>query len=206
MSVCPDISNNVSPALVVGIEVKKVPEETKSWVQSFGIIDGGLELMKEAWPSLEHKFSVRRSAIELAGDAGTNKPTIYLGHHRYPAILLKKHPVDLLAVENGYLKTPPIKYSRTAWTNLVEGTPQECRPRVVVETWPASAQMWRQGPICKAHTTVWKEMGYTTRCRVVNATEVGGAVNQERLIVARVHVHWDHLWRWGRFEAGLEVT
>jgi hypothetical protein len=51
----------------MGIEVKKVPEETKSWVQSFGIIDGGLELMKEAWPSLEHKFSVRHNAINLSG-------------------------------------------------------------------------------------------------------------------------------------------
>ena len=86
-----------------------------------------------------------------------NKPTVYLGHHRYPAsTLLKKHPVDLLAVESGYLETPQTKYSRTTWSNLVEGTPQECPPRVVSETWPASAQMWRQGPICKSHTTMWK--------------------------------------------------
>jgi hypothetical protein len=49
-------------------------------------------------------------------------------------------------------------------------------------------------------------MGDTTRCRVVNETEVGGAINQEWLIVARVHRHWDHLWRWGQFEAGQEVT
>ena len=189
MSLFLDASNDASPAVVVGSEVKKVPEETQSWVQSFGIIDGGLELMKEAWLLLEHKFSVRRSAIELAGDTGTNKPTVYLGHHRYPVTLLKKHPVDLLAVENGYLKTPPIKYSQMAWTNLVQETPQECRPHIVIKTWPARAQMWRQVPLCKSHTTVWKEMGYTTRCRVANVTEVGGVINQERLIVARVHVY-----------------
>jgi hypothetical protein len=76
--------------------------------------DSSLELMNEAWPLLEHKFSVRQSTIELAGDTGTNKPTVYLGHHRYLATLLKKHPVDLLAVESGYLKTPPTKYSRMA--------------------------------------------------------------------------------------------
>jgi hypothetical protein len=162
--------------------------------------------MKEAWPSLEHKFSVRRNGIELVCDVGASQPAVYFGHHRYPSTLLKKHPVDLLAVESGYLKTPPTKYSRTAWSTLVEGTPQECQPRVVIETWPASAQMWRQGPICKSHTTVWKEMRYTTRCCVVNATEVGGAINQERLIVARVHRFWDHLWRWGQFESGQEVT
>jgi hypothetical protein len=49
-------------------------------------------------------------------------------------------------------------------------------------------------------------IGYTTTCHVINATEIGGAINQERLIVARVHHFWGHLWRWGQFEAGQEVT
>jgi hypothetical protein len=51
-----EASRDDGPPVVVGIEVKRVPEDTKSWVQSFGIINGGLELMKEAWPLLEHKF------------------------------------------------------------------------------------------------------------------------------------------------------
>jgi hypothetical protein len=49
-------------------------------------------------------------------------------------------------------------------------------------------------------------MGYTTRCRVINAVEVGGAINQERLLVACVHAFWNHLWTWGDLEAGEEVT
>jgi hypothetical protein len=44
------------------------------------------------------------------------------------------------------------------------------------------------------------------RCRVINAVEVGGAINQERLLVARVHAFWNHLWTWGDLEAGEEVT
>jgi hypothetical protein len=62
----------------MGVEVKKFPEETKSWAQIFGIIDCGLELMKEAWPLLEHKFSMRHDAIELSGGDGSVKPTMYL--------------------------------------------------------------------------------------------------------------------------------
>ena len=59
--------------VVVGVEVKKITEDAKSWIQSFGVIDGGLELMRYAWPSLDHKFSVRRNDTELLGDDGTTE-------------------------------------------------------------------------------------------------------------------------------------
>jgi hypothetical protein len=49
-------------------------------------------------------------------------PTIFLGHHRFPSDLLKKQPVDMLAIENGHLKIPPV----TAWKNVAEGTPVDC--------------------------------------------------------------------------------
>ncbi len=40
--------------VAVEIGVKQIPEQaTKSWVESFGIIDGGLELMRQACPGLE---------------------------------------------------------------------------------------------------------------------------------------------------------
>lgn len=183
--------------------MKKITEDAKPWIQSFGVIDGGLELMKYAWPFLDHKFSVRRNDTKLLGDDGRTE--IIRGHHRYPRDLLRRHPVDLLTIEQGHLTTPPPKYQRTSWEDLVEFSPKECRPRVLIETWPGTAQMWRQGPVCKGHTSVWAEMGYTTRCRLINATEVGGAIQQERLIVARVHAHWEHLWSWDNIEAGQEV-
>jgi hypothetical protein len=49
-------------------------------------------------------------------------------------------------------------------------------------------------------------MGYTTRCCVINAVDVGGAITKERLLVARVHAFLNHLWTWGDLEAGEEVT
>ena len=49
-------------AAVVVIEVQTAPVAVdKPWIRMFGIIDGGLEVMRLAWPNLEHMFSVRRS-------------------------------------------------------------------------------------------------------------------------------------------------
>jgi hypothetical protein len=57
----------------VGVKVKKITEDAKSWIQSFGIIDGGLELMRYAWPSLDYKLSIQRKDMKLLGDDGTTK-------------------------------------------------------------------------------------------------------------------------------------
>jgi hypothetical protein len=65
-----------SAHVAVGIEVKQIPEATKSWVLSFGIIDGGLELMRQAWPASEHKFSIRPNDIALSNDGDLPGPTI----------------------------------------------------------------------------------------------------------------------------------
>jgi hypothetical protein len=74
-----------SSSVAVGVEVKQMSGGAKSWIQSFGVIDGGLELMKYAWPSLDHKFSVRRNDTKLVGD--NSKTVVVLGHHRYPTDL-----------------------------------------------------------------------------------------------------------------------
>jgi hypothetical protein len=96
----PLYSSNVA----IGVEVKQMTGDATSWVESFGVIDGGLELMKYAWPSLDHKFLVRRNDTKLISDDG--KAEVVLGHHWYPSNLLRKHPVDPLTVEQGHLKAP----------------------------------------------------------------------------------------------------
>jgi hypothetical protein len=78
----------------------------KLWIQSFGVIDEGLELMKYAWPSLDHKYLVRRNNTTLINDDA--KTEVVLGHHRYPKDLLRKNTVDLLTVEQGHLNSPPV--------------------------------------------------------------------------------------------------
>jgi hypothetical protein len=49
---------------IVGVEVAMAPLTAEPWVRSCGVIDGGFEVMRAAWPKLEHVFSVRRSDQE----------------------------------------------------------------------------------------------------------------------------------------------
>jgi hypothetical protein len=43
---------------VVGMEVWDAPANVQSWVATFSVLDGGLELMGASWPELHHKFSI----------------------------------------------------------------------------------------------------------------------------------------------------
>jgi hypothetical protein len=45
----------------VGVEVRTAPLAYKTWVWSLGVIDGGVEVMRLAWPKLDHVFRDRRS-------------------------------------------------------------------------------------------------------------------------------------------------
>jgi hypothetical protein len=98
------------------------------------------------------------------------------GTHQHPAKLLNTHPVDMLIVEQGTCQFPPTSYLRTPWEDLVSKTCLKKRPRLILELWSANAQMWSKGPLCKARTTVWNDLEYHTRCRVMRATDIGGAI------------------------------
>jgi hypothetical protein len=130
----------------------------------------------------------------------------YPGDQRYPRKLLNRQPVDLLVVELGIDHRPPTTLKRSAWEDLVQHTYPRNRPRVVLETWTGSAQLWSSGPVCKGRTTVWDELGYTTRCRLIQATDVGGAIWQEKLVVARIQHKWAHAWSWSPVEARSDLV
>ena len=193
--------------VAVGVEVKTAPTAAEPWVTSLGVIDRGLELMRLAWPSLRHVFSVRRNEVKLPSPMETpTEPKVFQGVHRYSPILLNQQPVDLLVVDRGSQYQPPAHHGRTPWEVLVAATQPDRKSRLVIETWPASAQMWIKGPMSKARTTIWRELGYDTRCKVIRATDVGGAIRQDRLLVARVHLQWTHLWKWDATEGASEVV
>jgi hypothetical protein len=44
-----------------------------------------------------------------------------------------------------------------------------------------------------------------SRYKRINATNVGGAINQSRLLVARVKREWSHLWVWGTEETEIDI-
>ena len=187
------------------MEVRTAPLATEPWVRSYGVIDGGYETMRVAWPKLEHVFSVRRSEEKIEGEASPSPKQVLREPHRLPNKLLMDFPVDLLTIEQGHVTKPPLTYERTSWEKLISRTTADNRPRVVIESWPPNAQLWTKGPTCKSNITRWQEMKYVSRYKRVAATNVGGAVNQSRLLVARVRQEWSHLWLWNAEETEVDT-
>jgi hypothetical protein len=161
--------------------------------------------MRLAWPGLEHRFSVRRDQEDIPM-LGTQAPLkLVKGHHRFKPDLLVATPVDLLVIEQGYLTSPPTTFRRFGWENLVETTPASARPKVVIESYPHHGMIWAGGPMCKATMTRWHTLGYRSRCKLVGATEVGGAIRQGRLLIARVTTDHADSWMWGARESDPDV-
>lgn len=161
--------------------------------------------MRYAWPGLQHKFSVRRSLEAEFPDRDFTEPTVLEGGpHRYPKRLLRRLEVDLLVVDRGFQKDPPVNYRRLPWEQLVSGTPPRQRPEVVLEIWSPTAQLWQKGPMNKACVTRWTEAGFQSHCQLVQAVDVGGAIRQNRLVVARVRE--GRTWTWDSMDRDREVV
>lgn len=69
-----------------------------------------------------------------------------------------------------------------------------------MESWRSDAQLWRFGPMSKATTTRWTELGYNVHRRTINATSVGGAIDHDRLLVIRFRKHTGFRWDWESWE------
>jgi hypothetical protein len=104
-------------------------------------------------------------------------------------------------VEQGHLKKPTPTYKREPWEDLIEHTRPENRPKLVVETWPASAQLWIKGPMCKPVSFRWDKQGFESCCRLMCSTRYGGAIDQSWLIVVRVRRGLGLRWTWPEPEA-----
>jgi hypothetical protein len=188
------------------MEVRTAPLAVEPWVRSYGVIDGGFEVMRVAWPRLEHVFSVRRGNEETGQKGTSPKPRHVLYEpHRLPNTLLTSLPVDLLIIEQGSTTKPPLRNERNAWEKLISRTDRSYRPRVILESWAPNAQLWTKGPACKTTISLWHDLMYVTRLKRVLATNVGGATTQARLLVARVTYEWSHLWLWGTEETGADT-
>ncbi len=193
---------------VVGLEVRTAPPENEEqWSQSFGTLDGGIETMRMAWATLEHKFAVRRRNETIGHlEEGTSDAKVVPGPRRYPEHLLKNHPVGLLVVERGHIQRPEAVPKAEEWEKLVEGTALEHRPKIIIESWKATALMWSQGPTSKGVITRWRTLGYATRCRRIGATQVGGAITQNRLLVLRIEEAQEQRWKWPAIKLHSEVA
>ena len=168
---------------------------------SFGTIDCGLELMAQAWVSLEHSFSVRRKEDELPGV--DRAATIRFGPHRDHTKFLQGHPTDILVVGYGHLMRPLGPHVSQPVERMIAAATHP--PRVVIETWCPKAQVWMWGPVAKSTISRWDQLGYGTRCKRMSATRYGGAMVHDRLIVVRTAVDLP-TWEWAPEEAAAEVV
>ena len=190
-------NSETSDGVVGGIEVRRGAVSVEAEMVSYGVITGGAELMRWAWPTLDQRFSVRHQRETVpAVSASDGSPKIIIGNHRYKANLLQQYPVDLVVVERGAHTKPPTQLQREPWESLVEGTSLAHRPKVILEVWVANAQLWSKGPMCGASVSRWSRIGYGSQCRLVRATAIGGSICQSRLVIARVQSARGYEWTW----------
>jgi hypothetical protein len=83
--------------IIAGLEICAVVV-AEPWVSSYGTIDCGMELMSEAWKTLNHKFAVRDQAESNWHSKGTSEAEMAHGP-RYSMKILDRWPVDVLVVE-----------------------------------------------------------------------------------------------------------
>lgn len=136
--------------------------------------------MRDAWQRLAHVFSV-----EQEHTTPDDSPVIWYNGPRYTLSLLNKHPVEVLVVERGHIRLARTDPVPERWELLISKTREQHRPLVVLEMWDISATTWDNGPSGQPIRVRWEQLGYSTRMRAVNATNVGGAISQRRLVITR---------------------
>jgi hypothetical protein len=166
--------------------------------KTFGTISCGYETMTQAWKQLDHVFSVAGHGPPAAN----NYPD-----SRYPMNLLDKHPVDILVIDQGDY-TPSTSNSciprNERWKDLVMQTSPHHRPQLILESWPDHATSWTWGPMAKGRKAQWLELGYHSRYTLLNTLHCQGALDQKRLLIARVTSSHNDQWEWPTTHAPKE--
>ena len=136
--------------------------------------------MAIAWKELEYKLEIKDKIKDhLTIPKGKTRVAALRCSHR----ILNRYPIDMLIVETGQQQAPQISKSIDHWELIMDKTLVERRPKIVIESWTSRASVWENGPSGKGSRVRWKEKGYTTRIKHIDAQNVGGAIVQPRLLV-----------------------
>jgi hypothetical protein len=149
---------------------------------SYGSGGLGADLTRVAWPLLDHRFNCDLGAVSKSlpkrPQDGTKEEQGNPCH--LPSHFLSHNPVDLLLVGQGNIKSP-------YWFPWIEHCRSESKPKIVFEFWRPTDALSEEGPVRKFSSTCWQKAGYTSRCKFLCVADLGGTVNQEWLVVARLH-------------------
>jgi len=167
---------------------------------TYGTWTGGLELMRAAWPNLDHKWALRTGKPRDLEECGPLPPTILWGG-RVPKRHLEKHPVDLLVVERGSIRRPDPLPKVYPWEAPTRHVDPQFRPMIIIESWRDQAVTWVNGPADKSARTRWHELGYETRVKRVQAIGAGAALDQRRSLVVRIRREHSTSWKWGHLSS-----
>ena len=165
----------------------QVPRGHSRRLQTYGTIHCGLETMRHAWKTLTHRWTLNGSPLSAA-ERVLPPSTRSKG-------CLKNFPVDLLVVDFGDTKSADT-LAEEIISDWIHPAPVDKRPEVILESWKKVAIGWRHGPLSKECRSRWSSLGYTSRYQLINSLDVGGAIDQSRLIVARVRADRDEFWKW----------
>ena len=190
------ISGNLSREFVQSLGTRQGPNLTDCEdmkMMTYGTYNCGYEAMRSSWSRMNQVFSVNPGKAlleELSADV------LVIKKQRPRLNLLKWNPVDILAVEQG--RHSSLRQGTGHWETLIKCTPDENRPRLVVEMWSDRSTLHDAvGPMSKSVKARWEQLGYRSRFRLVAATRVDGAISQQRLVVVRIaDPDWSADWQW----------
>jgi hypothetical protein len=150
---------------------------SRSLFTTYGTAGLGLDLTAEAWPQLEQLFVSDADGLLLQGCGRPSCP-MWPSVSRLSKTCLRDNPVDMLVL--GALTTA----THEAWRLRIPLDTQA--PKLVIEFWPPESILDEAGPMSKLTNTKWTTQGYHSSCRAVNALQLGGVVDRQWLLVARV--------------------
>jgi hypothetical protein len=151
-------------------------------VLTYGSAGLGADLTRVAWPLLDQRFNCDLGAVSKfmpkcpqAGTGEQGNPC------RLPSRFPSHNPLDLLMVGQGNRISP-------YWFPWIEQCRTEsAKSKMVFEFWKPTDALSEDGPVSKFWFTRWKKASYTSRCKFLCVADLGGTVNQEWLVVARLH-------------------
>ena len=145
-----------------------------------------------AWENIQHSFSVN-------GRKDSQAQHVICGGPRFPMDLLVQHPVEVVVNDLSYVDHPgklEDYYKQDRLLLAIGRAGRTKQPKVIVESWKEEALTWQNGPVTKSERVRWEKAGYDSRFKRVTAIDVGGAIDQRRLMIARVQRDLSPYWTW----------
>jgi hypothetical protein len=144
----------------------------------------GLPIRPMAWSTMDHSWEVEptRTQLDRVSPDRPRPAQSWDKVCRAPRCLLSLHPVDVV-VANHTSMGPDTGNREPEWTTFIQACAPEARPGIVIEVWKPRWIVQPNGPLSKPSQKSMLRLGYQQQSTLIQGTQVGGAVDQQRLII-----------------------